>query len=115
MSTQLLDYKALVICTYNLANKYDIYLWDSNYWCCYYGNKVIHNTCNMALCDLPDMYTQSLRACGAALGLRVYISGKSLMAMLQLLHIPEINKNLKFKKGVRDHNKSKETSTKLAI
>ena len=31
----------------------------------------------MAICDLPDMY---------ALGLWAYISGKSLMAMLQLLH-----------------------------
>ena len=33
----------------------------------------------MAIRDLPDMY---------ALGLRAYISGKSLMAMLQLLHTP---------------------------
>ena len=31
--------------------------------------------------DLPDMYALS------ALGLRAYISGKSLMPMLQLLHI----------------------------
>ena len=69
---QLLDYKALPICTYNLANKCDIYLWDSNYWCCYYGNKVIHNTCNMAIRDLPDMYTLSPRACGPrALGIHI--------------------------------------------
>ena len=52
----------LAICTYNLANKCDIYLWDSYYWCCYFGNKVIHNSCNMAMGDLPDMYTQSPRA-----------------------------------------------------
>ena len=50
------DYNALAICTYNLTNKCDNYLWDSNYWCCYYGNKVIHNTCNMEIRDLPDMY-----------------------------------------------------------
>ena len=55
---------ALAICTYNLANKCDIYLWDSYYWSCYYGNKVIHNTCNMAIRDLPDMYTLIPRACG---------------------------------------------------
>ena len=36
------------------------------------------NGCNMAMRDLPDMYAQSLRA---------YISGKSLMPMLQLLCI----------------------------
>ena len=28
------------------------------------GTKVIHNTCNMAICDLPDMYAQSSRATG---------------------------------------------------
>ena len=43
---------------------------------------MIHNTYNMAIRDLPDMYSLSPRACGP----RVYISGKSLMAMLQLLH-----------------------------
>ena len=37
-------------------NKYDNYLWDLNCWYCYYGNKVIHNTCNMGIRDLPDMY-----------------------------------------------------------
>ena len=54
VNTQLLDYNALAICTYNLGNKCDIYLCDSHCWCCYYGNKVIHNTCNMAIHDLPD-------------------------------------------------------------
>ena len=78
VSTQLLDHKALAICTYNLVNKCDNHLWDKNYLCCYYGNKVIHNTCNMAIHDLPDMYALELQAC---------ISGKSLMAMLQLLHV----------------------------
>ena len=37
---------------------------------------MIHNTCNMTICDLPDIY---------ALRPRAYISGKSLMSMLQLL------------------------------
>ena len=37
----------------------------------------------MGSCDLPDMY--ALRP--AALGLWAYISGKSLMPMLQLLHV----------------------------
>ena len=37
----------------------------------------------MAMRDLPDMYARMLEA----RGLRAYISGKSLMAMLQLLHI----------------------------
>ena len=37
----------------------------------------------MAIRDLPDMYALG----PAALGLRAYISGKSLMAMLQLIHI----------------------------
>ena len=59
VSTQLLDCNALTICTYNLASKCEIYLWDSNYWFCYYGNKVIHNSCNMAIRDLPDMYALS--------------------------------------------------------
>ena len=38
---------------------------------------MIHNTYNMAIRDLPDMYALSPWA---------YISGKSPMAMLQLLH-----------------------------
>ena len=41
--------------------------------------EVIHSTCNMGARDSPDMY---------ALGLRAYISGKSLAPMLQLLHKP---------------------------
>ena len=40
----------------------------------------------MAIRDLPDMYALSPRACGP----RAYISGKSLMAMLQLLHTSSI-------------------------
>ena len=39
--------------------------------------EVIHITCNMCSRVLPDMY---------AVGLWAYISGKSLMPMLQLLH-----------------------------
>ena len=45
-------------------NKCDKYLLDSNYWCCYYGNKVTHNSCNMAIHDLPDMYALSPQALG---------------------------------------------------
>ena len=84
ISTQLLDYNASVICTYNLMNKCDNCLWDSNYWCCYYGNKVIHNTCNMCISDLPDMY---------ALIPLALILDKSVMSMLQLLH-NQLNCNL---------------------
>ena len=45
---------------------------------------MIHNTCNMAIHDLPDMYALIPRACGPWAS--AYISGKSLMAMLQPLH-----------------------------
>ena len=44
--------------------------------------QVVHNSCNMATSGLPDIYTQSTRAAGR--GLRVYISGKSLVPMLKL-------------------------------
>jgi len=39
--------------------------------------EVLHNICNMGTHDLPDMYARSL-------GLWAYISGKSLVPMLQL-------------------------------
>ena len=39
---------------------------------------MLHITCNVCTRDLPDMYALSPRA---------YISGKSLVPMLQLLHI----------------------------
>ena len=45
--------------------------------------KVVHNSCNMCTCVLPDMYTLIPRACGP----RVYISGRTLMPMLQLLNV----------------------------
>ena len=54
-------------------------------WCCYYvtmAMNVLHNTCNMCVHDLPDMY--ALEPGSRALA---YISGKSLMSMLQLLHV----------------------------
>ena len=41
--------------------------------------EVIRSTCNMGARDLPDMYALGLRAC---------ISGKSLVPVLQLLHVP---------------------------
>ena len=40
--------------------------------------EVMHSTCNMGAHDLPDMY---------ALRIQAYISGKSLVPMLQLLLI----------------------------
>ena len=43
--------------------------------------KVLHISCNIGTHDLPDMYALSPR------GLWAYISGKSLLAMLQLLHV----------------------------
>ena len=41
---------------------------------------MIHNTCNMSTRDLPDMFALSPQA---------YISGKSFVPMLQLLHVQE--------------------------
>ena len=43
-------------------NKGDNYLWDSNYLSFYNGNKVIHNSCNMAIRNLPNMYAHGPRA-----------------------------------------------------
>ena len=40
--------------------------------------EVLHISCNMGTLDLPDMYALSPRA---------YISGKSLVPMLQLIHM----------------------------
>ena len=45
---------------------------------------MLHISCNIGTRNLPDMYALS----PAALGLWAYISGKSLVPMLQLLHIP---------------------------
>ena len=50
--------------------------------------EVIHSTCNMGACDSPDTVCMPLALGPAALGLRAYISGKSLAPMLQLLHVP---------------------------
>ena len=44
---------------------------------------MLHISCNIGTRDLPDMYALG----PAALGLRAYISGKSLVPMLQLLHV----------------------------
>ena len=44
---------------------------------------MLHISCNIGTSDLPDMY--ALRP--AALGLWAYISGKSLVPMLQLLYV----------------------------
>ena len=47
---------------------------------------MLHISCNIGTLDLPDMYALSPWACGPrALG--IHISGKSLVPMLQLLHI----------------------------
>ena len=45
---------------------------------------MIYNACNVSIRDLPDMYAPGY----VALGLGASISGKCIMAMLQLLHIP---------------------------
>ena len=42
--------------------------------------KVLHNTCNMCVHNMPDMNA-------LIPGLWAYISGKSLMLMLQLIHV----------------------------
>ena len=54
---------------------------------------MLHITCNMCTCDLPDMY---------ALGLQAYISGKSLVPMLQLLH-RECNNFYKMFNGMQQY------------
>ena len=45
--------------------------------------KVLHNSCNIVTSALPDMYTLG----PAALGLWVYISGRALVPVLQLLNV----------------------------
>ena len=45
--------------------------------------KVLHNSCNTVTRGLPDMSTLG----PAALGFRVYISGRPLVSVLQLLNI----------------------------
>ena len=60
---------------------------------------MLHISCNIGTRDLPDMYALSPWALGIhdmyalsprALGLWAYISGKSLMPMLQLLHVSQM-------------------------
>ena len=56
ISPELFVYNELAICTYNSTNNCDNYLWYSTYWCCYYitmAMNVLHNACNMCICDLP--------------------------------------------------------------
>ena len=59
-------YFALAICTYNPTNKCDNCLWHSTYWCCYYGNKVLHNACNICIYDMNVLipWAYSPRALG---------------------------------------------------
>ena len=45
------------------------------------GVEVLHNSCNMCICDSPDMYAQSLTATGLRTEYQV-----NPMHMLQLLH-----------------------------
>ena len=60
---------------------------------------MLHISCNIGTSDLPDMYALSPRALGIhirqitryALRLWAYISGKSLVPMLQLLHKPFVD------------------------
>ena len=50
--------------------------------------KVLHNGCNTVTCALPDMSTIG----PVALGLRVYISGRALVPVLQLLNVHQSHK-----------------------
>ena len=68
VSTQLLDYNANVTINCSIQPTGVVTM----------AMKVLHNTCNMCICDLPDMNAFKLWG---------YISGKSLMPMLQPLHI----------------------------
>ena len=52
---------------------------------------MLHISCNMGTRDLPDMYALG----PLAQGLSVYISGKSLMPMLQLLNGPVFTRKLR--------------------
>ena len=45
--------------------------------------EVLHICCNMCIQDLPDMFTRSPKA----EGIHIYISGKSLVSMLQIIHV----------------------------
>ena len=79
ISIELLDCNALVICTYNYITpqtSVTITCGIQPTGVITMAMKVLHNTCNMCICDLPDM---------DALNPQAYISGKSLMPMLQLL------------------------------
>ena len=49
--TRLLDYNALAICTHNPTNRCD----NSPTGVVTMAMKVLHNTCNMCIPDLPDM------------------------------------------------------------
>ena len=84
VSTQLLDYKALAICTYNLANKCDIYF-GIHSTVVTMGTKwyIILVTWPFVICliCMPSAFRP------VAPGPRAHISGKSPMAMLQSLHV----------------------------
>ena len=54
-------------------------------WYIFLAIYYICNSCNIGTSDLPDMYALSRRACGPQAW--AYISGKSLVPMLQLLHV----------------------------
>ena len=57
-----------------------------------FNTEVLHNSCNPCTCVLPDMCTLVLGP--VALGIEVYISGRILVSMLQLLNItPQIKGN----------------------
>ena len=52
-SSTVLTYTALAICTNNLTNNCDKYLWYLTYQYCYYGNESVTNIYNM--CSSRDM------------------------------------------------------------
>ena len=78
VSTQLLDYNTLTFCTYNPQTGVTITCDIQPTGVVTMAMEVLHNTCNMCICDLPNMYAWSPQASGIA----TYVSGKSQMPML---------------------------------
>ena len=64
VSTQLLDHNALAICTYNPTNSVTITCSIQPTGVVTMAIKVLHNTCNMCIRDLPDINALIPWACG---------------------------------------------------
>ena len=61
ISSQFLNYNASAICTCNQQTSVTITCGIQPTGVVTMTIKVSHNTCNMCICDLPDMYTSALR------------------------------------------------------